>query len=113
MPKPNKRLWSTLIAYIFLSSLVVMVGCCVTDEDCDNGLYCDGQESCLGNICVSGTKPCSGYECDEEEDECVFPCRPNYEICDRYNPDCCSGCCCSDLTMDICTPSSSCYSYCN
>jgi len=28
---------------------------CVTDADCDNGLYCDGQETCVQNVCLPGT----------------------------------------------------------
>ena len=51
---------------------------CTDDSDCDNGLYCDGDEACIDNECVSGTAPvcddglfCDGVEvCDEETDSC-------------------------------------------
>jgi hypothetical protein len=34
---------------------------CETNEDCDNGVYCDGMESCVDGICVSGISvDCSG-----------------------------------------------------
>ena len=33
---------------------------------CDDGLFCNGAETCLGGACVSGTPPCSGGEvCSE------------------------------------------------
>lgn len=73
-----KKLKSALIACIFLSSLVVMAGCCDMDSDCDDGEFCNGVESCTkifqapGGICISGQMPCDeGEVCDEEENECV------------------------------------------
>jgi len=57
---------------------------CNTDEDCDDGIFCNGQEECLratGNIqgetvtivnCQHSTNPCPSSElCDEEEDICL------------------------------------------
>ena len=39
---------------------------CVDDDDCGDGLYCNGDETCDGDgICQSGTDPCLGQECDE------------------------------------------------
>ncbi|MDD5331389.1 MAG: MopE-related protein [Candidatus Nanoarchaeia archaeon] len=29
---------------------------CYTNDDCDNGLYCDGEEICIDNECYSGTE---------------------------------------------------------
>lgn len=43
---------------------------CTTNEACDDGLFCTGTESCLGNSCVSTGNPCPGY-CDELNDACV------------------------------------------
>lgn len=38
----------------------------------DDGLFCNGVESCVGGICVSSGDPCSsGGGCDEENDTCV------------------------------------------
>src|SRR5687767_15051195 len=37
---------------------------CDVDADCDDGLYCTGEESCTGGVCVRGSDPCDdGIEC--------------------------------------------------
>ncbi len=43
--------------------------------DCDNGLWCDGEEYCDDGDCYSGTEPCTDPHevCDEDSDSCV-PC---------------------------------------
>jgi hypothetical protein len=44
------------------------------DEECDDGVDCNGEESCdLDNeTCLPGVSPCDeGEECDEENDVCV------------------------------------------
>jgi hypothetical protein len=75
---------------------------CSTDADCDDGVYCNGAETCANNVCQTGTPPncpddglfCNGSEvcdevnqtcghsgdpcderttCDEEADRCVLP----------------------------------------
>ena len=39
--------------------------------DCDDGLSCNGEETCVGGICVAGTPLCEDNEyCDETEDVC-------------------------------------------
>jgi hypothetical protein len=46
---------------------------CTSDAECDNGLFCDGSETCnLGTgLCESGTAPCSGGEvCNESTNSC-------------------------------------------
>jgi hypothetical protein len=53
---------------------------CVDDEDCDDGLYCNGDEFCNpSNVCANGTPPdcsndglwCNGTEfCDDVNDQC-------------------------------------------
>ena len=37
---------------------------------CDDGLFCNGVESCDGTSCVPGTPPCSGG-CDEASQQCI------------------------------------------
>jgi hypothetical protein len=38
---------------------------------CDDGLFCNGVESCSGGVCVAGTPPCTGLEvCSETLDLC-------------------------------------------
>jgi hypothetical protein len=44
---------------------------CQFDSDCDDGLYCNGAETCVGGTCQAGSDPCPGQYCDEENDECV------------------------------------------
>lgn len=54
---------------------------CVGDVECDDGLFCNGRESCdpdLGS-CDPGTPPCNTGPCDEVADRCG--CRVNSE-CD-------------------------------
>ena len=45
---------------------------CLEDEDCDDGLYCNGAEICnaLGT-CVAGDEPCPAQGCEEDDDSCV------------------------------------------
>ncbi|HEX7480254.1 MAG TPA: hypothetical protein VF331_20815, partial [Polyangiales bacterium] len=37
---------------------------CVTDADCDDGVYCDGLERCFANHCVAGAP----VQCDDKLD---------------------------------------------
>ena len=47
---------------------------CDVDADCDDGLFCNGEETCVDGECQAGTNPCSAeQECDEEYDECLNP----------------------------------------
>lgn len=48
----------------FLDSL------CSIDADCDDGLFCNGLETCVGGVCQPATDPCPGQLCDEEGDRC-------------------------------------------
>ncbi len=42
------------------------------DGACDNGLFCDGVETCHATLgCRSGAAPCDGSPCDEAGDVCV------------------------------------------
>ncbi|MCB9633946.1 MAG: hypothetical protein H6721_17645 [Sandaracinus sp.] len=52
---------------------------CVADEDCDDGLFCNGAETCSAGACVDGSAiacdddlECTIDVCDEETDRCVF-----------------------------------------
>jgi hypothetical protein len=52
---------------------------CTADGDCDDGLYCNGSETCDltdpdNGFCVDGTSPCTDAQtCDEDTDTCVDP----------------------------------------
>ncbi|MCP4571237.1 MAG: hypothetical protein GY838_02685, partial [bacterium] len=39
--------------------------------DCDDGLFCNGAETCVDLICQPGSDPCPGQNCDEVNDQCV------------------------------------------
>ena len=58
---------------------------CTLSDDCDNGMYCDGAESCTTGVCESGTDPCDGSTpvCEERYDECV-ECLADYDCDDIY-----------------------------
>jgi len=58
---------------------------CNEDADCDNGIYCDGAESCLFAFCITGPPPCEGplssESCDEREQACIDPCAVTSSEC--------------------------------
>lgn len=43
---------------------------CQTNDDCDDGLYCTGEETCVTGMCENGTDPCPGKICAEDTDSC-------------------------------------------
>ncbi len=46
---------------------------CTQDSDCDNGLFCDGAETCEtgSGVCQPGGDPCAaGQTCNEKDDVC-------------------------------------------
>jgi hypothetical protein len=63
------------------------ITCCNTNADCADGLYCNGAETCVNNVCQGESSPCpddgmfcNGTEgCDENTDQCTHsgdPCTP-------------------------------------
>lgn len=46
---------------------------CETDADCDDGVFCNGEETCgADSQCADGTSPCpAGEQCDETNDLCI------------------------------------------
>lgn len=54
-------------------------GGCSKDEDCDDGIFCNGVETCDGCLCYAGDSPCGiigrgGSVCDETSRNCGDPC---------------------------------------
>jgi len=44
---------------------------CRTDADCNDGRYCNGEETCgAGGVCQIGEPPCPPEDCDESDDSC-------------------------------------------
>lgn len=74
------------------------------DSVCDDGVFCNGVESCSADGCValSACPPvqleCGLQACDEENDACVII--PNDAECDDANP----------CTTDVCTDAGTCAS---
>ncbi len=64
---------------------------CVVDADCDDGLFCNGAETCNAGACLAGSDPCGGAACDEVNDVCLV-CSPKGTSCTQ-DSDCCSNKC--------------------
>ncbi len=72
---------------------------CTVDPDCDDGLFCNGAETCAAGTCEAGTPVacddgafCNGAEtCNEAADSCdpgTAPCDPGTETCDEGTDTC-------------------------
>lgn len=62
---------------------------CSSSAECDDGLFCNGVESCVDDVCVPGTPVgcddgvgCTQDSCDEATDACVSV--PNHAVCDDF-----------------------------
>lgn len=86
---------------------------CETDADCDDGLFCNGIESCSteGSICVDGEPPCADNEtCDDELDQCIPPCDDDADCDDEdlCTTDACNEGECVNTAVDcengVCNP---------
>ncbi len=66
------------VAGIGFCSLGDECGNCVMDSECDDGVFCNGAEKCVGLECEGGAPPCKGAEacksvCNEQEKTCLSP----------------------------------------
>ena len=60
---------------------------CADDRECDNGIFCDGIETCVDGVCVAGDPvvcdddgvDCTVEICDPDLDECIH--RPDDDLC--------------------------------
>ncbi len=66
-------------------------GGCTTNAQCDDGLFCNGAETCVGGSCQPGVNPCPGQGCDEANDVCTS-CFPKGATCSS-DGECCSNKC--------------------
>jgi subtilisin family serine protease len=67
--------------------------CSIDSNNCDDGLFCNGVETCSGGICQPGFDPCPGQDCNEDRNQCVsVSCGGNKAPCSSGD-DCCSGNC--------------------
>ncbi|MCD6500625.1 peptidase S8 [bacterium] len=62
---------------------------CTVDSDCDDGLYCNGSETCQAGFCQPGTPidcsaltdQCNEGVCDETLDKCIVQSKPDGTPC--------------------------------
>jgi hypothetical protein len=58
-------------------------GGCESDAECDDGVFCNGPETCSASgVCTPGKDPCPGEDCDEAGDVCVPLACNNNSVCD-------------------------------
>jgi hypothetical protein len=97
---------------------------CTSDAECDDGLYCNGAETCVEGVCQDGTPPCddgvgcTNDSCNEDTDSCDNV--PDDGLCDdgefcngdetcdavedcQAGTDPCVGQACDEVN-DICVP---------
>jgi hypothetical protein len=80
---------------------------CRGDRECDDGLFCTGEERCSGGICVSApfvcpSDPCRDGLCDESRDLCVVRPSPRADSDGDGSPSiACGGSDCDDTNATI------------
>ena len=58
---------------------------CTESIQCDDGIFCNGAETCVSGVCQSGTGPCAtGETCDEATDTCGV--LVEYAMCQKTPP---------------------------
>ena len=74
-----------------------VAGCCNNDVECDDGIACNGSESCIGHIClnINGDVDCDGVA--DNADNCPLKANPNQADVD------------ADGTGDVCDTSKDCH----
>jgi len=80
---------------------------CATDEECQNGIYCDGRERCPYGFCMAGSAEdlcsdsddCTADSCVEETHECVNELMDDDS--DTYPPESCGGDDCDDTDAAV------------
>ncbi|MGD2107960.1 MAG: hypothetical protein PVI86_01085 [Phycisphaerae bacterium] len=63
--------WEALSTTLFAGTITVVQAECFVDLDCDDGVYCNGVETCPASVCVAGVDPCPGQFCSEALGACV------------------------------------------
>lgn len=55
----------------YVDDFEVFVCSCADDADCDDGLFCNGTETCIDNVCSAGADPCPGGYCNDTVNACA------------------------------------------
>ncbi len=81
-----------VIAVIGIFAFLPLIGCngvvpCEADADCDDGVFCNGAETCDltdpdKGVCADGTAPCDADLCDEDTDTCTVVCETDADCAD-------------------------------
>jgi hypothetical protein len=80
---------------------------CGTDEDCQNGIFCDGRERCPFGFCQAGDPETI---CDDLDDCTIDACHEDTDTCtndlidddgDTYPPESCGGDDCDDTDSSV------------
>lgn len=74
---------------------------CESDDDCDDGLFCNGMEACVAGRCAPGVEPdcddgvaCTADTCDESRRDCTHDAEDGDG--DGHSPTACGGDDCDD-----------------
>lgn len=74
----NRTLWRNIFAF----AAGMSGDLCITGQDCDDGVFCNGAENCVSGHCVPGDRPCAPHEgCHENTDSCG-PCTADDQCAD-------------------------------
>ena len=70
------KVLSTICTVMFVIGMMAssaLAQLCTIGAECDDELFCNGEEICVDEICQSGIFPCNeDEECDEENDVCIY-----------------------------------------
>ena len=87
---------------------------CATNDECDDGAFCNGEEACVNQVCVPGNAPlcddenvCTNDACDEATAACSYV--PNADFCGDDGDECtfdyCEAGACIHPDNGFCAPS--------
>ena len=75
---------------------------CTSAAECDDGMYCNGAESCEAGSCQAGTPPCpAGTTCDEASSSCAGDCDTPDADGDGADAIACGGDDCDDTNPNV------------
>ena len=88
-----------LLLFVFLLPTVAVAAegeSCSVDNDCNDGVFCNGVESCFANRCQAGSAPCEYRWCNEHDRRCDVGCAEPDADGDGVDSIACGGTDCDD-----------------